>query len=342
MNVQRRVKEIIGGIAFALIFAIFAVVSCKVAVHSSDTENYETYGANREYGYDRVRFLTDHGRTEEAQEAQDAYDFWMVDEGLVAPPEEQTAQAGQEAEAAAAEQTSAQEPVAAATPVPAATVDPNSPAGKAAALGLPEPPDIDVTLPQYVLVNADNLLSETYEPEKLAYLNITGGDTEIRYEYDGNRQVVSDLMAQALVDFAQGCKAAGLPVYLSSGYRSYTEQSYLFNRKLNQGYSYDVAKTIVAYPGTSEHQTGLCCDITDYYHELKDSSLENTDTFKWLNEHCAEYGFILRYPADKSGDADSITGCIYEPWHFRYVGVEAATYIQENNLCLEEFMALYT
>lgn len=336
--VRRRVKEIIGGIAFAIIFVIFAVLSCKVAVHSSDTENYETNGANREYGYDRVRFLTNHGRTEEAQKAQDAYDFWMVDEGLVAPAEEQG-----ETEVSAVEQEAPLEAaVTVTTPEPvAATVDPNSPAGKAAALGLPTPPDININDPQYVLVNADNLLSETYEPEKLAYLNMTAGDTEIRYDYDGNRQVVSDVIAQALVDFAQGCKNAGLPVYLSSGYRSYTEQSYLFNRKLNQGYSYDVAKTIVAYPGTSEHQTGLCCDITDYYHELKDSSLADTDTFKWLNEHCAEYGFILRYPEDKSGSADSITGCIYEPWHFRYVGVEVATYIKQNNLCLEEFWALY-
>jgi len=348
MNVQKRVREVIGGIAFTIIFVIFAVISCKVAVHSSDTENYETNGDNREYGYDRVRFLKNHGRMEEAEKAQAAYDFWMIDEGLVMPDEEQaTAElniAVPEGQAALpAEQAPVMEAVSVPTPEPvAATVDPNSPAGKAAALGLPTPPDININDPQYVLVNADHLLSETYEPEKLAYLNMTGDDTEIRYDYDGNRQVVSATIAQALVDFSQGCKAAGLPVYLSSGYRSYTEQSYLFNRKLNQGYTYEVAKTIVAYPGTSEHQTGLCCDITDYYHELKDSSLANTETFQWLNEHCAEYGFILRYPEDKSGGADTITGCIYEPWHFRYVGKDVAKYMKDNNLCLEEFWALYT
>ena len=222
-----------------------------------------------------------------------------------------------------------------------AVVDPDSPTGRARAKGYTDPPNIDINGWQYILVNTTHELESTYEPESLAYLNMTGGDTDIRTDYDANRQVVDGRIAQALVDFAQGCKNAGLPVYLSSGYRSYSEQSYLFNRKLNQGYTYEVAKTIVAYPGTSEHQTGLCCDITDYYHELKDDSLENTDTFRWLNEHCAEYGFILRYPKEKSGGADTITGCIYEPWHFRYVGVEAAQYIKQNNLCLEEFWELY-
>jgi LAS superfamily LD-carboxypeptidase LdcB len=98
-----------------------------------------------------------------------------------------------------------------------------------------------------------------------------------------------------------------------------------------------VAATIVAPPGTSEHQTGLCCDIADQFYSVKDSSLEDTALFKWMNEHCAEYGFILRYPKDK----EDVTGIIYEPWHFRYVGVEAAQYMKENNLCLEEFVLLY-
>lgn len=331
MNVRKRVKEIIGGVAFAIIFAVFAYWSCKVAVHSSDLEGYETYGANREYGYDRVAYLRNHGRLEEAAAAQEAYDFWMVDEGLAEP------------EPAAAEQP-AEIPVPEAVPTPEPTpepIDPNSPKGRALAKGLPEPPEININDWQYILVNPTHELENTYEPPEIAYLNMTGDDADIRYEYDGNRQQVDSRIAQPLVDFAQGCRAAGLPVYLSSGYRAYTEQSYLFNRKLNQGYSYDVAKTIVAYPGTSEHQTGLCCDITDYYHELKDESLAQTETYKWLSEHCAEYGFVVRYPQEKSGSADSITGVIYEPWHFRYVGTDAAKYMTENNLCLEEFWELY-
>jgi len=70
---------------------------------------------------------------------------------------------------------------------------------------------------------------------------------------------------------------------------------------------------------------------------MKDASLANTALFQWMSAHCHEYGFIVRYPEDKQ----DITGIIYEPWHFRYVGIEAATYIMENGLCFEEFLALY-
>lgn len=236
------------------------------------------------------------------------------------------------------------EAVAEQTPEPSAepTVDPDSPAGRAAALSLPAPPDIDINEWQYLLVNANTPLDpQDYAPEQLGYLNMTADETDIQTARNDYRCAVDSRIAQPLLDMALACKAAGKQVYLSSGYRSYADQSYLFQRKVSQGYSEDVAKTIVAYPGTSEHQTGLCCDITDYYRETKDSSLEQTETYKWLCENCADYGFVVRYPADKSGSADTITGVIYEPWHFRYVGIEAAKYMTENNLCLEEFVALY-
>ena len=224
------------------------------------------------------------------------------------------------------------------TPAPVPTVRPEE--QRAAELGLPTPPVVDLNTWELLLVNAKHPIG-TYEPPQLAYLNMTGDDTNISYEYNGNRCPVDSRIAQPLIDFAQGCKQAGLPVFLSSGYRSYDEQNYLYERKVGQGYTPDVAATIVARPGTSEHQTGLACDITDFYRELKDSSLELTDTYQWLKAHCAEYGFVVRYPADKSGTADSITGIIYEPWHFRYVGKEPAAYMMQNNLCLEEFLALY-
>jgi LAS superfamily LD-carboxypeptidase LdcB len=185
-------------------------------------------------------------------------------------------------------------------------------------------PDVDLTSWELMLVNTDSTLDDTYEPPEIAYL-------------DSNQCPVDSRIAEALTAFAEAARAEGLPVYLSSGYRPYSEQQYLYQRKISQGYSAEEAATIVAVPGTSEHQTGLSCDITDVYRETKDSSLEDTDTYKWLVEHCQEYGFIVRYPNDKQ----EITNIIYEPWHFRYVGVEAATYIMENNLCLEEFLALY-
>ena len=206
----------------------------------------------------------------------------------------------------------------------------------AAALGLPAPPDVDLDSWEMMLANPTHPI-ETYQPPQMAYLN----QTDIQTNYNPNRCAVDLRIAEQLLAFAQGCVDAGLPVYLSSGYRSYDEQSYLFQRKIGQGYTEEVAATIVARPGTSEHQTGLACDITDYYHETKDSSLEQTATYQWLRDNCADYGFVVRYPADKSGSADSITGIIYEPWHFRYVGVDAAHYMTDNNLCLEEFLALY-
>ena len=213
-------------------------------------------------------------------------------------------------------------------------------AENAAAQGLPTPPNVDISSWELLLANSRHPIGD-YTPPQLAYLNMTGDETDIQYSYNEYRCPVDSRIAEALVAFSQACKAEGLPVYLSSGYRSYDDQNYLFQRKIGQGYTEDVAATIVARPGTSEHQTGLACDITDYYHELKDSTLENTATYQWMKEHCAEYGFVVRYPADKSGSADSITGIIYEPWHFRYVGVEPAVYMTENGLCLEEFLMLY-
>ena len=125
---------------------------------------------------------------------------------------------------------------------------------------------------------------------------------------------------------------------LSSAYRSYNEQVYLFNRKVSQcGGDEAAAARIVNRPGTSEHQLGLCADITDKFYEVKTRDLEKTALYQWMYAHCQDYGFILRYPADKQ----NITGVMYEPWHFRYVGKEAAAYIMGNGLCLEEFLDLY-
>lgn len=180
-------------------------------------------------------------------------------------------------------------------------------------------PDIDIDSWEYVLVNAEHSIGE-YAPEL--------------GEFEG--QKLDQRILEPMQSFVAGARAEGLSVFLSSGYRGYEEQQYLFNRKVEQ-YGEEQAATIVSRPGTSEHQTGLACDITDEYYELKNESLENTALYQWMSRHCQEYGFIVRYPKDK----EKITGIIYEPWHFRYVGVEAATYMAEHNLCLEEFVALY-
>ena len=251
-----------------------------------------------------------------------------IDTGVWKPAAAQPNPADVPPPAAEPEATQTPEPEATPEPTqtPEPTLDPNSPAGRAAALGLPAPPEIDIESWEYILVNSTHEIGSDFAPPEIVKVGAQGCPQDSR-------------IAEALEAFADGCKAEGLPVYLSSGYRSYSEQQANFNRKLNEGYSREAAAKIVAVPGTSEHQTGLCCDITDIYRNPKDPAvLSKTDTFLWLEAHCAEYGFILRFP---NGEI-AITGIMYEPWHFRYVGVEAATYIMENELTLEEFVALYT
>ena len=191
----------------------------------------------------------------------------------------------------------------------------------------PEPdnglPKVNTGSWELTLVNARNSIGEAV-PEDLAELE--GG------RYFDARAV------DALKEFIAGARAEGLSVCLSSAYRSYNEQVYLFNRKVSQcGGDEAAAARIVNRPGTSEHQLGLCADITDKFYEVKTRDLEKTALYQWMYAHCQDYGFILRYPADKQ----DITGVMYEPWHFRYVGKEAAAYIMGNGLCLEEFLDLY-
>lgn len=195
----------------------------------------------------------------------------------------------------------------------------------------PEPdiPAVDMSSWELRLVNAANPLPEDFAPQTQTVEGVY---------FDARA-------AQALTDFASAARAQGLNVVVTSGYRGYAEQSYTYNKKVSEltasmgdaTAAAEKAKTIVAYPGTSEHQLGLCCDIVDGYYEYKTEALENSELAKWMKEHCAEYGFILRYPKDKTQE----TGIMFEPWHYRYVGTEAAAYIMENGLCLEEFAALY-
>ena len=352
---KNRVVRTIFGLAFTIVFAIFAYLSCKVSPHSSECDptspNYDPYS----YGYDRVKYLQS-GRTVQpirdnldtyqsavsgASSAASAEEILAAMQAAGTLPEEYADLVPAAADTPAEETESASDTAALESENSGATVNDISVAiERAQEKGLPTPPDININDWQYMLVNSTHTLDSTYEPE-LGYLNMTADEQDIQTDYNEYRCPVDYRIAQALLDFANGCKAAGLPVYLSSGYRSYDVQNQLLQRKISQGYDYDTAITIVAAPGTSEHQTGLCCDITDYYRETKNSTLADTETYKWLCEHCAEYGFVVRYPVDKSGDADSITGIIYEPWHFRYVGQEVAQYMTENNLCLEEFWDLY-
>ena len=200
----------------------------------------------------------------------------------------------------------------------------------------PEPLSFDLSSWEYMLVNGDHSIDQ-YAPAELAYLDQAVEALDIQTSYNPNRVAVDARIAQPLLDMAKACKDAGLPVWLSSGYRSYSEQAANFQRICqNNGITdgKDAKGHYITMPaGCSEHQSGLCCDITDKYREIKNDEIFKTDTYAWLRDHCAEYGFILRFPTGK----EDITGVMNEGWHFRYVGLEAAKYMTENDLTLEEF-----
>lgn len=140
------------------------------------------------------------------------------------------------------------------------------------------------------------------------------------------------------------CRAAGFDPLICASYRTMEKQEALFEDKearlIREGCPENEveaeAAKVVAYPGTSEHQLGLALDIVDVSYQQLDTEQENTPVQQWLMKNSWKYGFVLRYPTDKS----DITGIIYEPWHYRYVGKEAAAEMYENKLCLEEYLGI--
>ena len=132
------------------------------------------------------------------------------------------------------------------------------------------------------------------------------------------------------------CSAAtGIRVFLTSGYRSYAVQEYTFNDAIKRkGIAWTVPYN--AYPGRSEHQLALAIDVNDGVYNKYSTAFSTTSTYDWLNEHAHEYGFILRYPKEK----EHITDYAFEPWHYRYVGIEHATRIKTDGLTLEEYLGV--
>lgn len=194
-------------------------------------------------------------------------------------------------------------------------------------------PDTQIPETQYrtdwnlILVNAWNTVPEGYD--------ITS------YQLD-NGHAVDERCYPQLQKMMDACRAAGYYPVICSSYRSLEDQERLFDEKvseyISQGYAdaWAEAEKVVAPPGTSEHQLGLAVDIVDLNNQHLDETQEETAVQQWLMHNSWRYGFILRYPNEKS----EITGMIYEPWHYRYVGEAAAKYIYENGLCLEEYLEL--
>ncbi|MCR4805811.1 MAG: M15 family metallopeptidase [Clostridia bacterium] len=143
------------------------------------------------------------------------------------------------------------------------------------------------------------------------------------------RKTAADAIEQLIAGAAQD----GYTLCMRTGYRSYDYQDYLFN-SYAASYGEAEANTYSARPGQSEHQTGWCCDVGIPGWGL--TAFDDTPEAAWVAENCWKYGFILRYPANKT----DITGYIYESWHIRYVGLEVAEYITENGLTLEEYLGI--
>lgn len=189
------------------------------------------------------------------------------------------------------------------------------------------------------MVRENSLLSSAYKPDiaKISRTRYMMYSTEYMAELDAFLDAIED---------------AGFEYFIGVAFREYSFQTHLFNSKASQiayemGLSADYldpkyqeavekAKTIVMYPGSSEHQLGVAIDIFDENRSRLVYSEMNQELYAWLDEHCAEYGFIKRYPTRKL----LLTGWD-EPWHYRYVGKEVATFIMENGLCYEEFYGHY-
>lgn len=193
-------------------------------------------------------------------------------------------------------------------------------------------------------LNAESLISEK-DKWKLTLVN---GSYPLAQDYVPKLveieqdKLVDERIAADLQQMLSDARAAGLSPYICSAYRDYGYQRQVFNETMVQwianGYApldaYDETAKSVAIPGTSEHATGLALDITSAEFMELDDRQAGTAEAAWLAENCWKYGFILRYPPEKS----DITGIIYEPWHYRYVGKEAAKEITEKGVTLEEYL----
>ncbi|MBR1457005.1 MAG: M15 family metallopeptidase [Oscillospiraceae bacterium] len=192
----------------------------------------------------------------------------------------------------------------------------------------------DLHLELLLLVNPWNEVPEDYTVELEPV-----GEWQI-----GEDQEVDVRCKDALLRMIADCQEAGYRPYICSSYRTQEMQELLFYNKLSRvvgmGYSWEQAPEIaaesVAVPGTSEHQLGLAVDLIDNDYTYLDEGQERTGTQKWLMENSWRYGFILRYP----NGTTAITGIIYEPWHYRYVGERFAKDIHERGVTLEEYIAL--
>ena len=180
----------------------------------------------------------------------------------------------------------------------------------------------------YCLVNKEYSLPSDYEPDDLIVPNIT-----FSIDYESEKKYIRKEAAEALEQMFADAAKENLELVAVSGYRSYTRQEEIYEKNLKtRGTTH--TNQYSAKPGYSEHQTGLVMDISckSEGYDLQES-FGDTPEGEWVAKNACSYGYIIRYPKDKS----EITGYAFEPWHLRYVGVPLATYLTENNLTLDEY-----
>ncbi|MBR1409278.1 MAG: M15 family metallopeptidase [Clostridia bacterium] len=178
-----------------------------------------------------------------------------------------------------------------------------------------------------VLANKTHLLDEQYIPPDLVKLKcrkISSDPIQMR-----------EAASEALSEMFDAAKEQGITLYAHSGYRSYRTQKTMYYNRLKKNNGKDDG--VVAYPGSSDHQTGLGIDVINKAGIGKrfTSAFADTKEGKWIAENCWRFGFIIRYQKEK----EELTEITYEPWHLRYVGVQVAEYIRDQGQCLEEFTA---
>lgn len=186
----------------------------------------------------------------------------------------------------------------------------------------------DISKKELMLVNKYTYLNAEYVPETL----VTIPTTYAWGEY-GSKQVTQNTY-DAFLNLWNAGYEQGYYFMVSSAYRTYEKQQSVYDEyKNSQGLEY--ADKIAARPGHSEHQTGYALDI--FEKSTKQSNFHTTESYEWLKNNAHKYGFILRYPEDK----EQVTGYSFESWHYRYVGIDTATYIYENNITFDEYYAYF-
>ena len=183
----------------------------------------------------------------------------------------------------------------------------------------------DTSKDTLMIVNKHYKIENNYKPDNLVtVLSEHGYPNKIRADvYEEFKKMYN------------AAKNDNVSIFIASPYRSYSDQNALYTYYVNTDGKQN-ADTYSARPGFSEHHTGLAMDLIPEYG-LDLDTFENSDGFKWMQENAYKYGFILRYPKDK----EYITGYIYEPWHYRYVGINAATTIKNEGLTFEEYYEYY-